>query len=80
MAFHSKINTSVTAKISYCDMHAVGLRNRRFLVTARQATEEVDNVKAAFSMWSDPRLYNQGKRKAVFGDRMLARPAANLLY
>jgi hypothetical protein len=26
---------------AYCDMHAVGLRNRRCLVTARQATEEV---------------------------------------
>jgi hypothetical protein len=37
----------------YCDVHAVGLRSRRYLVKARP----LNNVKATFSMWSDPRLY-----------------------
>jgi hypothetical protein len=39
-----------------CDVHAVGLRSRRYLVMARP----LNSVKAAFSMWSDPRLYSQG--------------------
>jgi hypothetical protein len=40
-------------RVKYCDVHAVGLRSGRYLVTARP----LNNVKAAFSMWSDPRLY-----------------------
>jgi hypothetical protein len=44
----------------YCDLHAVGLRSRRYLVTARP----LNNVKAVFSMWSDPRLYSQGGLKS----------------
>jgi hypothetical protein len=37
-----------------CDVRAVGLRSRRFLVMARP----LNNVKAEFSMSSGPRLYN----------------------
>jgi hypothetical protein len=39
----------------YCEVHAVGL-SRHYLVTARP----LNNVKATFSTWSDPRLYSQG--------------------
>jgi hypothetical protein len=36
-----QVGHGLFGKCTYCDMHAVGLRNRCCLVTARQATEEV---------------------------------------
>jgi hypothetical protein len=49
-------NKRTKNKCVYCDVHAVGLRSRRYSVTVRP----LNNVKTVFSTGSDPRLYNPG--------------------
>jgi hypothetical protein len=57
--------------LEYCDVYAVGLRSRRYLVRLDKQQRKkallgndwpLNNVKAVFPTGSGPRLYNQEKR------------------